>query len=96
MTKLQVLQQAQRLGLNGVGSADGGHYTCHECGNTWTARERWLWWPIRIHWSTQGRWFHRHGIESFADGIEQRTYQQVWHFGRLRVILGRDSHTSAP
>jgi hypothetical protein len=75
-----------------ITSDDAGRYTCHDCGHAWQRRERWLWWPIRFHWAVDNRswrtWFHRHGVEGKSDGIEQRTYAQVWHFGRLRIVLG--------
>jgi hypothetical protein len=76
-----------------ITSNDSGIYTCHDCGHTWQRRRRWLWWPVRFALARNPqsgrRWFHRHGIESYPDGIEQRTYAQVWHFGRLRVVFGR-------
>ena len=86
-----VLKQAISLGLHGISATDEGVYTCHECGETWKKSSRWLWWPVSFRWGARGSslWFHRHGIETTADRIEQRVYRQVWHFGRLKLVLGR-------
>lgn len=76
-------------------SNDRGEYTCSECGHTWKARSRYLWWPVRILWADRkaSRWFARHGWHVAFDGIEQRVYGQTFHFGRLKVCFGRE-HTT--
>ena len=66
---------------------DSGEYTCHDCGHRWRARRRYLWWPIRLHWSRASAW-GRHGREVGHDGIEQHVLGQTLSIGRLRIVLG--------
>jgi hypothetical protein len=94
MTRLDILKRRVDLGgPRGVTCADGGVYTCHECGETWRSSERWLWWPIRFRWGDplSSMWFTWHGIQAHRPNarIEQRVNARVLHFGRLKVILGR-------
>lgn len=95
--KSEVLERAMRLGLHGVTSNDKREYTCHECGSTWRARDRYLWWPIRLVWGDpfSSTWWTWHGVEVGADAIEQRVYKRVLHFGRLKIVFGRDSRRTS-
>lgn len=71
-------------------TARNGKYGCHECGTTWPAYVRRVWWPLSFAWSWLGSaWFRWHGFEINADGIEQRVMGQVFHLGPLKIVLGR-------
>ena len=74
-------------------SNDRGEYTCGDCGHRWMARERFLWWPIRLHWArgpAARTWFKTHGWQVGWDGIEQRVYGRTVHLGPLKILFGKD------
>ena len=75
-----------------ISSDDSGKYTCGDCGNTWRARDRYLWWPIRLHWSrgpASRAWLKTHGWQVGWDGFEQRVFGRTLHVGPLKVMFGR-------
>jgi hypothetical protein len=94
----EILQRARETGIRHITSDDAGIYTCHQCGNQWQRRERYVWWPVRVGWHLQGRpwrqFFAWHGWQVGSDGIEQRVFGQTFHIGRLFIAFGRD-HTRA-
>lgn len=66
--------------------------------------DRWLWWPIRLHWAPKNssKWFASHGWQV---GTEHCTVAETGgrcmpgfravigrtlHFGRLKVLFGRE------
>lgn len=92
-TRREILSSALSRGIHGGVTSNGsGVYTCHACGEVWRGYRRTLWWPIRLHWGAafSSVWFRRHFIGHYRpnDRIEQMVLTQVWHLGRLKIILG--------
>ena len=80
--------------MGGTGHVDAkGRYHCDSCGHTWRPFFRWLWWPVSLVWGSamSSTWLRRHGVEVPVPGalMEQRHAYQVWHVGRLKVLLGK-------
>lgn len=73
-----------------ISSNGNGEYTCHDCGHSWRARSRYLWWPIRLGWCPESStWFTAHGWQVGWDGIEQRVFGRTLHLGPLKVVFGK-------
>jgi len=54
--------------------------------------QRYLLWPVRFSWGRPWtRPFTTHGWEVQADGFEQRVYGWTLHFGKLKVLFGKDA-----
>lgn len=84
--------------------SDGaGNYGCSMCGNTWRAYRRYLYWPIRLHWSwyplsrkrlkaagmkRRAKRITWHGWQVGWDGTEQRVFGWTLSIGALKISFG--------
>lgn len=70
-----------------------GWYHCGACGHSWRPGARFLWWPIRLRWTSplygRSAWFRWHGWEVESTGIEQHLFGWTMHLGWLKVLFGR-------
>lgn len=84
-----------------ITSNDSGVYTCHDCGHTWKARDRYVWWPVRVAWQSRlARKASRghlsfHGWQVGWDRIEQRVFGGTLRIGRLLIKFGRSRELAA-
>ena len=81
----------------GVYSNGVGQYRCNNCGNTWRARDRYAWWPIRLRLSSVNRAkISMHGVQVGWEGAAQRLFTRVVRLGPLLIIFGPHTSPDAP
>lgn len=67
---------------------------CNDCGRTWLAKDRYVWWPVGLRWvrhvtSARAPFWGWHGFQIGWHDIDARLMGQVFHVGRLRIVFGR-------
>lgn len=87
--RYKVRSLGHRLLKNGINEVH-----CYDCGRKWKAINRYKWWPIKFAWAkplpgVKHNFFDWHGIQVGVYDFDARLFAQVFHVGRLRIILGR-------
>ena len=80
-----------------IGKDDNGTYTCFHCGNQWSDKPIWLWWPIQVKFIPRrrnlGGWrIGKWGIEVGAYHFGQRVLMRVVQIGQFRIIFGDENY----
>ena len=75
----------------GISKIDDGTYICHDCGSTWTDKDKWLLFPVSFGFSRNFSMFSIgiHGSEVESRGFARRTFKTIISLGWIKIILGR-------
>src|SRR5258708_7437920 len=88
--------RSRRVDVRGERKTKTISYECFDCRRTWEAKDRYQKWPIRFLWSNplpgvKTHFFDWHAYQTGCYDLDARLFAQVFHVGRLRIILGRDN-----